>query len=358
MTDLERLRDDDTALGAAFRSAEHDAPKAGATAALLTALSLGAVGAVGAASAATATATAAATTTATSAGAAGGGAAGAAIKTSTFAAAWKLFAVSAVVASGAVATVHVAHRDLAAPSTTASGTVLAASSPKPAVAAPAAPRVAVAQQPTEALAAPILEPSVQPALAAPVVVPPTVSPTAAEPSPLAMRAKEPAAPREDSNGLGNTATPQLRVSPPSAVEPSPLRAAEAPVPNASAAAASAASAASSAASVPSLPKDDPSAPVQPKGSGARVAAEVSALDGARNLLSSGRPAEALSAIAAYEKAFPRAVLGEEALALKVSALVRAGRLPEAESLGNAFLERSPSSPVASRVRRSLAAAKK
>ncbi len=343
MTDLERLRDDDGELGAAFRSAENDAPKAGATAALLTALSLGAVGAVGAASATAtaATATAVSTTTATSVGAAGSGAAGAAIKTSTFAAAWKLFAVSAVVVSGAVASVHVATRDLAAPSTT-SGTVLTPSSAKPAV---AAPRGAVAPQPTEALAAPIPEPSATQAFADPVVV----SPTSAVASPLAMQ--EPA-PARDSDGLGHTATPQPRVSPPSAVETSALRAAQVPVPNASAAPVP------SAAAMPALPKDEPSAPTKSKGSGARVADEVSALDGARSLLSSGRPAEALSALTAYEKAFPRPVLGEEALALKVEALVRAGRLPEASSLGNAFLERSPSSPVASRVRRSLAAAKK
>jgi len=339
MTDLERLRDDDGALGAAFRSAEYDAPKAGATAALLTALSLGAVGAVGAASAAS-TATAAATaasTTATSVGAASSGAAGAAIKTSTFAAAWKLFAVSAVVVSGAVASVHVATRDLAAPSTTPSGTVHMASSAKPAI----APRGYVAPQPIGALEA-IPEPSAT-ALADQVVA----SPTAAIPSPLAVRAQEPAPPHEESNGMGHTATPDLRVSAPSAV----ARAAEAPVPNASAA--SIVPAASAA-----LSKDEPSRALPNTPSGARVADEVSALDGARSLLSSGRPAEALSALTAYEKAFPRPVLGEEALALKVEALVRAGRLPEAASLGNAFLERSPSSPVASRVRRSLGAAKK
>jgi hypothetical protein len=346
MTDLERLRDDDGALGAAFRSAEYDAPKAGATAALLTALSLGAVGAVGAASA-TAAATAA-STTATSVGAASSGAAGAAIKTSTFAAAWKLFAVSAVVVSGAVASVHVATRDLAAPSTTPSGTVLTAPSAKPAV----APRGYVAPQPIGALEA-IAEPSATPALADPVVG----SPMAAEPSPLAMRAPEPAAPREDSNGTGNTATPQLRVSPPSAAETSALGATEAPAPNASAASIVPAASVVPAASAAAIPKDEPPRALPNTHSNTRVADEVSALDGARSLLSSGRPAEALSALTAYEKAFPRPVLGEEALALKVEALVRAGRLPEAASLGNAFLERSPSSPVASRVRRSLAAAK-
>ena len=92
------------------------------------------------------------------------------------------------------------------------------------------------------------------------------------------------------------------------------------------------------------------------GGAGRVAEEVAALDRARGHLSAGRASQAVTSIEAYERAFPAPVLAEEALALKVEALVRAGRSREAVTIGDAFLARRPQSPVAARIRRSLASA--
>ena len=91
--------------------------------------------------------------------------------------------------------------------------------------------------------------------------------------------------------------------------------------------------------------------------GGRVAEEVAALDRARAHLSAGRAAQALISIQLYERTFPAPVLAEEALALKVEALVRAGRSAEAVTIGDAFLARRPQSPVAARIRRALASAR-
>ena len=293
MTDLERLSDDDGALGAAFRAAEGDAPSRGARDALLATLSLGA-----------ATTGASALTTATAAKTATHGALGASKAVASLVASWKVVAISAVVVSSAVVSVHVATRpssSLEAPAPLAPPTHAVA--PPARLAALPAPRASA-----EILAAPPA-----PVEEAPVVTAPLAAPAIDEPKPSAAVVARP------------------EIAP---AKSAPLVA------------------------VPERPSASPSEapPAAPKASGSttRVADEVAMLDRAKARLAANDPAEALAILAEYGHAFPRPVLYEEALALRVEALVRQGRRAEAEALARPFLEKSPSSPVAARVVRALA----
>lgn len=292
MNDLERLSDDDGALGAAFRAAEGDAPSRGARDALLATLSLGA-----------ATTGASALTTATAAKTATHGALGASKAVASLVASWKVVAISAVVVSSAVVSVHVATRptsSLEAPAPLAPPTHAVA--PPARLAALPAPRASA-----EVLAAPPA-----PVEEAPVVTAPLAAPAIDEPKPNAAVVARP------------------EIAP---AKSAPLVA------------------------VPERPSASPSEapPVAPKASGSttRVADEVAMLDRAKARLAANDPAEALAILAEYGRAFPRPVLYEEALALRVEALVRQGRRAEAEALARPFLEKSPSSPVAARVVRAL-----
>ena len=293
MNDLERLSDDDGALGAAFRAAEGDAPSRGARDALLATLSLGA-----------ATTGASALTTATAAKTATHGALGASKAVASLVASWKVVAISAVVVSSAVVSVHVATRpssSLEAPAPLAPPTHAVA--PPARLASLPAPRASA-----EVLAA---EPPA-PVEEAPVVTAPLAAPAIDEPKPSAAVVARP------------------EIAP---AKSAPLVA------------------------VPERPSASPSEapPVAPKASGSttRVADEVAMLDRAKARLAANDPAEALAILAEYGHAFPRPVLYEEALALRVEALVRQGRRAEAEALARPFLEKSPSSPVAARVVRAL-----
>lgn len=292
MNDLERLSDDDGALGAAFRAAEGDAPSRGARDALLATLSLGA-----------ATTGASALTTATAAKTATHGALGASKAVASLVASWKVVAISAVVVSSAVVSVHVATRpssSLEAPAPLAPPTHAVA--PPARLAALPAPRASA-----EILAAPPA-----PVEEAPVVTAPLAAPAIDEPKPSAA------------------VVARAEIAP---AKSAPLVA------------------------VPERPSASPSEapPVAPKASGSttRVADEVAMLDRAKARLAANDPAEALAILAEYGHAFPRPVLYEEALALRVEALVRQGRRAEAEALARPFLEKSPSSPVAARVVRAL-----
>ena len=81
-----------------------------------------------------------------------------------------------------------------------------------------------------------------------------------------------------------------------------------------------------------------------------VQAELASLDQARAALAAGAPARALSLLDAYAAAFPRASMAQEATVLRVEALVRAGDLPAARRVGDAFLANNPRSPSAAHVR--------
>jgi len=89
-------------------------------------------------------------------------------------------------------------------------------------------------------------------------------------------------------------------------------------------------------------------------SGGDLNAEVAALDAARKRLDKD-PQAALAAMEAYDDKFKKdGVLGQEADVMRIDALARAGQSDRARALGNAFLARHPSSPLAQRVRSILA----
>jgi TolA-binding protein len=69
----------------------------------------------------------------------------------------------------------------------------------------------------------------------------------------------------------------------------------------------------------------------PSSSGSTLSSEIGAIDYAKRALASGNAGEALRRIDAYRAAFPGGVLAAEATALRVEALVRAGRLDEARA---------------------------
>ncbi len=86
----------------------------------------------------------------------------------------------------------------------------------------------------------------------------------------------------------------------------------------------------------------------------RLAEEVRLLDNARRALETENAREALDALRAREKKFGAGVLGPEATALEVQALLADGRRAEAEAIGRRFLARSPNDPQSSRIRALLA----
>jgi hypothetical protein len=81
-----------------------------------------------------------------------------------------------------------------------------------------------------------------------------------------------------------------------------------------------------------------------------LAAEVAALDGARNSLADD-PDAALAALEAYNSKFKKGgALSQEAEVLRIEAMMRAGEQEKARALASAFLAKHPSSPLAQRVR--------
>lgn len=78
--------------------------------------------------------------------------------------------------------------------------------------------------------------------------------------------------------------------------------------------------------------------------------EVVLLDRARAEIARGATNEALATLAKHDATYPRGFLGSEAEVLRIEALVRAGRTPEATSRGEALLAREPNGPHAQRVR--------
>ncbi|MBK7859066.1 MAG: hypothetical protein IPJ65_10695 [Archangiaceae bacterium] len=81
--------------------------------------------------------------------------------------------------------------------------------------------------------------------------------------------------------------------------------------------------------------------------------ELAAVDRARTHLRDHDAAAALVELDAYERAFPHPALGTEARLLRIDALLKAGRRPEAERLGQAMLGSDAPAPVKQRVQRLL-----
>ncbi len=105
---------------------------------------------------------------------------------------------------------------------------------------------------------------------------------------------------------------------------------------------------------PSLPASaEPSAAPEPS----RLARETAALRDANEALRSGAAARALALLDDFAKQFPNGMLAEEALATRISALCKLGRVAEARALGVRFMLRFPRSPALGRVRGSCAVSK-
>lgn len=87
---------------------------------------------------------------------------------------------------------------------------------------------------------------------------------------------------------------------------------------------------------------------------ARLAAEVEAVDRAREAMAKGNPAQTLQALDAYERGFSEQRLRPEALYLRMEALVQRGDAAGARSAATALIAADPQGPHAARARAVLA----
>lgn len=78
--------------------------------------------------------------------------------------------------------------------------------------------------------------------------------------------------------------------------------------------------------------------------------EVAVLKRAREALQLGRPAQALQALAEYDRLFGKGVLGEERQAMAAIALCQVQPGPSSREKAEAFIRLAPSSPLVERVR--------
>jgi hypothetical protein len=107
---------------------------------------------------------------------------------------------------------------------------------------------------------------------------------------------------------------------------------------------------------PSSSAPDPSieaAPVGKPSSSADLGAQVALLDRARAALSSGDATSALGLLDRYDAEYPSGILSQEAVVLRVDALLRMGRREAGKRLGESFLAAHPKSPHGERIRQLL-----
>ena len=83
--------------------------------------------------------------------------------------------------------------------------------------------------------------------------------------------------------------------------------------------------------------------------------EVTLIDGAHRALSAGNTTETLRLLDQHDCEFPHAMLGEEALALRIQALLQQGNRAAATALATRFVAAYPSSPLVARIRALLGA---
>ena len=81
-----------------------------------------------------------------------------------------------------------------------------------------------------------------------------------------------------------------------------------------------------------------------------LAEELAAVETARALLARGDAKGCLAQLALYDKTFPRGVLAQEAVVLRIDALVRSGDRAGARVLADRALAGNRSSPYAARIR--------
>ena len=95
--------------------------------------------------------------------------------------------------------------------------------------------------------------------------------------------------------------------------------------------------------------------VAPPQAGSTLDDEVYAIDQARRAVIAGNAAAALGLVDGYDARFPGGALAQESTEVRIEALYRLGRRPQADKLGARFLAAHPTSPYAREVR-ALAAA--
>lgn len=106
------------------------------------------------------------------------------------------------------------------------------------------------------------------------------------------------------------------------------------------------------AALPNVPRIETSTieAASPPPDGPRIAPELALLDAARRALSSGQPSRALALLDERQREFGKGVLSPEALVVRCEALLAAGQRDSARTLGLAFLDEYPASPLVNRVR--------
>jgi TolA-binding protein len=107
--------------------------------------------------------------------------------------------------------------------------------------------------------------------------------------------------------------------------------------------------------VPPAPPLHAATPVHRHESGGDLREEIALLDTAREAMKNGAFVQALGALDRYAGRFSRGAFAPEAEAMRIEALVRDGQSERARTLGRRFLTQHPSSPLAERVERTLAA---
>jgi hypothetical protein len=86
-----------------------------------------------------------------------------------------------------------------------------------------------------------------------------------------------------------------------------------------------------------------------------LSSEVRLLDEARRAIASGGGATALAVLDSYDSRHPAGRLAPEAFVLRLDALVRSGRMPEARQLAEQHLARNPTGAHADRIRKIVGA---
>lgn len=87
----------------------------------------------------------------------------------------------------------------------------------------------------------------------------------------------------------------------------------------------------------------------PQAERSTIADEIAALDAARRTLDAGNATGALARLDAYAKQFPRGRLGQEAMVVRIRALIGSGQHQRAEALASAFKKNNPQSPYNKRI---------
>lgn len=105
------------------------------------------------------------------------------------------------------------------------------------------------------------------------------------------------------------------------------------------------------------PSTLPSPPLPSSASVGQLDREVAALARVRGALQAGRAQEALAALRAFEQQHPSSVLGQEAHALRIEALLAVRDVDAARAEGERFLRSYPDSPHRARVQALLRAAR-